>query len=69
MSCPEPEVPPGGYMEGYDYYVHSTVEFHCDAGHMLIGEQALTCQPDGEWSGEPPNCKCKLHYSRYIFLL
>ncbi|XP_026500881.2 sushi, von Willebrand factor type A, EGF and pentraxin domain-containing protein 1 [Vanessa tameamea] len=56
ISCPDPEVPAGGYMEAYDYNVHSTIDFHCEKGHKLVGEPNLTCQPDGEWSGESPKC-------------
>lgn len=59
ISCPDPEVPAGGYMEAYDYNVHSTIDFHCEKGHKLVGEPNLTCQSDGEWSGESPKCDCK----------
>lgn len=45
-------------MEAYDYNVHSTIDFHCEKGHKLVGEQSLICQPDGEWSGESPKCEC-----------
>lgn len=60
ISCPDPEVPAGGYMEAYDYNVHSTIDFHCEKGHKLVGEPNLTCQSDGEWSGESPKCECTL---------
>lgn len=46
-------------MEAYDYNVHSTIDFHCEKGHQLIGEPSLVCQSDGEWSGESPKCECK----------
>ncbi|KAJ2954182.1 hypothetical protein O0L34_g2416 [Tuta absoluta] len=57
ITCPDPEVPAGGYMEAYDYNVHSTIDFHCERGHRLLGEPSLVCQPDGEWSGESPKCE------------
>ncbi|XP_063372813.1 sushi, von Willebrand factor type A, EGF and pentraxin domain-containing protein 1 isoform X1 [Cydia amplana] len=57
ITCADPEVPAGGYMEAYDYNVHSTIDFHCEAGHLLAGERSLVCQQDGEWSGESPKCE------------
>lgn len=55
-------------MEAYDYNVHSTIDFHCEHGHQLVGEASLVCQPDGEWSGESPKCECKtcVHYKDTI---
>ena len=37
----------------------STASFECDSGYMLVGEEELTCQADGQWSGEEPICMCK----------
>lgn len=59
ITCADPEVPAGGYMEAYDYNVHSTIDFHCEHGHKLVGESSLICQQDGEWSGDSPKCECK----------
>ncbi|GLH11061.1 Locomotion-related protein Hikaru genki [Gryllus bimaculatus] len=57
ITCDEPDVPPGGYVVGYDFNVHSTINYHCEAGYLLRGEPALECTVHGEWSGEPPTCE------------
>lgn len=59
ITCPEPEVPNDGYVVGYDFNVHSSIEYHCEPGHLLSGKPSLTCNNQGEWSGEPPACECK----------
>lgn len=57
ISCSEPEIAPASFIVGYDFDVHSTIQFQCDPGHVLVGEEELTCQPDGEWSHDSPICK------------
>lgn len=44
-------------MVGYDYNVHSTIEYNCDPGHILRGDSTLKCNDNGEWSGEAPFCE------------
>lgn len=44
-------------MVGYDYNVRSTIEYHCDPGHILRGKAVLECNENGEWSNEPPACQ------------
>lgn len=46
-------------MVGYDYNVHSTIEYHCDPGYVLRGEATLKCLDTGLWSGDEPDCDCK----------
>ena len=37
--------------------VNSTAEYTCDSGYKLDKRDAKrTCQPDGTWSGEAPEC-------------
>lgn len=57
ITCPEPEVPEDGYVVGYDFNVHSTIEYHCEAGHLLVGKSTLECTTQGEWSGDHPKCE------------
>lgn len=57
ITCETPHVPPGSYVVGYDYNVHSTIEYHCDPGHLLRGEAMLKCNDHGEWSGDAPFCE------------
>lgn len=57
-------------MEAFDYNVHSTIDFHCEKGHKLVGESSLVCQQDGEWSGDSPICECEkiFHTIHIIFI-
>ncbi|XP_025834968.1 sushi, von Willebrand factor type A, EGF and pentraxin domain-containing protein 1 [Agrilus planipennis] len=57
ISCEEPEVPAGSFVVGYDFNVHSTIEYHCEVGHILRGESQRTCDIDGEWTGSVPFCE------------
>ncbi|XP_044588526.1 sushi, von Willebrand factor type A, EGF and pentraxin domain-containing protein 1 isoform X2 [Cotesia glomerata] len=57
ITCEEPEVPDGSYVVGYDLNIHSTIEYHCEAGHLLNGEAKHVCQKNGEWSGLVPACE------------
>lgn len=57
ITCEAPNLPPGSFVVGYDYNVHSTIEYHCDAGHVLRGEANLKCMETGEWSGDAPVCE------------
>lgn len=57
ISCDEPEVPSGSYVVGYDFNIHSNIEYHCETGHILRGESIHQCTKTGEWSGTPPTCE------------
>ena len=59
IDCGEPDVPEESYVTGYDFHVHSDVEYHCNVGHQLVGEPVRRCQRDGTWSGNVPLCKCE----------
>lgn len=59
ITCETPHVPPGSYVVGYDYNIHSSIEYHCDPGHILRGESHLKCTETGEWSLDAPICECK----------
>ncbi|XP_018565850.1 sushi, von Willebrand factor type A, EGF and pentraxin domain-containing protein 1 [Anoplophora glabripennis] len=57
ITCEEPEVPPGSFVVGYDFNVHSTIKYDCEVGHILRGEDTHVCERDGEWSGTTPTCE------------
>uniref|UniRef100_A0ABD2WSD8 Sushi, von Willebrand factor type A, EGF and pentraxin domain-containing protein 1 n=1 Tax=Trichogramma kaykai TaxID=54128 RepID=A0ABD2WSD8_9HYME len=57
ITCEEPEVPNGSYVVGYDLYVHSTIEYHCEEGYLLRGQAKHTCDKNGEWTGQLPHCQ------------
>ncbi|XP_058805446.1 sushi, von Willebrand factor type A, EGF and pentraxin domain-containing protein 1 isoform X1 [Phymastichus coffea] len=57
ITCEEPEVPNGSYVVGYDLYIHSTIEYHCEEGYLLHGQAKHTCDKNGEWTGDLPYCE------------
>ena len=60
ISCEEPEVPSGGMIIGYDFNIHSKIEFKCEPGYLLKGQSTLVCNRNGLWSEDIPSCQCKL---------
>jgi hypothetical protein len=57
ISCETPQVPTASYVVGYDYNIHSSITYHCDPGHILVGHSELKCLESGEWDREPPVCQ------------
>ncbi|XP_013793835.2 limulus clotting factor C-like, partial [Limulus polyphemus] len=35
----------------------ATLRFSCDSPYYLIGQETLTCQGNGQWSGQIPQCQ------------
>lgn len=64
VTCDTPHVPPGSFVVGYDYNVHSKITYNCDPGHVLRGNPELECLDTGDWSTEAPFCECKLDFSK-----
>lgn len=67
VTCPEPDVPEDGYVVGYDFNIHSTIEYHCESGYQLVGKNMLECSAQGEWNDEPPTCQCKCCSFPWVF--
>ncbi|KAF5269538.1 hypothetical protein FQA39_LY08727 [Lamprigera yunnana] len=57
ITCDEPEVPAGSYVVGYDFNIHSSIEYNCEVGHILKGYAVRECTGNGEWSGTMPTCE------------
>ncbi|XP_022905364.1 P-selectin [Onthophagus taurus] len=57
IVCDEPGVAEGSYVVGYDFNVHSMIEYHCEEGFLLRGEAVRTCTREGEWSKSAPTCE------------
>jgi len=37
----------------------SQANYECRSGYIIEGDRIRVCQPNGEWSGRHPICKCK----------
>ncbi|XP_054729921.1 sushi, von Willebrand factor type A, EGF and pentraxin domain-containing protein 1 [Anastrepha obliqua] len=57
VACDTPHVPAGSFVVGYDYNVHSKIQYNCDPGHVLRGNPTLECLETGEWSADAPFCE------------
>ena len=55
IECPQPRAPSGGRVSGYNREIHSQIEYSCLPGHVLEGEEMVTCTRLGSTS---PVSKC-----------
>ena len=56
-DCPDPGTPTNGTKVGTDYNEGSSVNFTCDIGYTLMGEQEITCNANGTWTSATPTCQ------------
>jgi hypothetical protein len=57
IACPQPRAPSGGRVSGYNREIHSRIEYSCLPGHVLEGEDMVTCTNSGLWSNRAPSCR------------
>ena len=57
VRCPQPNTVNSGRIIGSVYHFQSVVDYVCDSGYILHGDQRRVCQSDGSWSGNTPVCK------------
>ncbi|GAB1862793.1 Sushi, von Willebrand factor type A, EGF and pentraxin domain-containing protein 1 [Camponotus japonicus] len=55
--CPEPPEVNGGIVTTTGRRVSSTATYSCQNGFILFGDNVLTCNIGGEWSGKAPQCR------------
>lgn len=41
------------------YKIGALAKYRCERGYKVIGEPLSTCEENGKWSGEVPQCVCK----------
>ena len=59
-GCISLEHPLNGKVELFNTTVGSTASYTCNRGYSLSnGNNTLTCQANGQWSGCPPSCDCE----------
>ena len=49
--------PANGSVSTTGLGVGDTATYFCDYGYELIGDDTVTCQSSGSWSGPPPTCR------------
>lgn len=57
IECPVPRAPSGGRVSGYDRTIRANIEFSCLTGHVLEGNEVVSCSANGRWSGAIPSCR------------
>lgn len=55
--CSEPPQINGGVVTNTGRRVGSTATYSCQNGFILFGDNVLTCDIGGEWSGKAPQCR------------
>uniref|UniRef100_A0A4X2K9A5 CUB and Sushi multiple domains 2 n=1 Tax=Vombatus ursinus TaxID=29139 RepID=A0A4X2K9A5_VOMUR len=58
-SCGDPGVPAYGRREGSRFRHGDTLKFECQPAFELVGQKAITCQKNNQWSAKKPGCVCK----------
>ncbi|XP_034777574.2 CUB and sushi domain-containing protein 1-like [Acipenser ruthenus] len=56
ITCGEPPLVLHGKMEGSDYQWGSSVSYSCFEGYQLSVPAIITCEGNGIWRGEVPQC-------------
>lgn len=41
------------------YKIGALVKYRCERGYKVVGEPLSTCEDNGRWSGDVPQCVCK----------
>ena len=57
-TCGQPVDITNGSKIGVNYAHGKTVQYKCNHGYTLEGQNQLTCN-DGKWNSKPPICKGK----------
>ena len=56
VTCGDPGIPTNGFTNGNNFKFHDVLTFGCDSDFSLIGNSNITCQANGQWSGNIPLC-------------
>lgn len=56
IMCKPPQLIPNGKVVGSDFMWGSSVSYACLEGYQLSLPAVLTCEGNGSWTGELPQC-------------
>ncbi|XP_047448268.1 sushi, von Willebrand factor type A, EGF and pentraxin domain-containing protein 1 isoform X2 [Mugil cephalus] len=57
VSCGDPGPIANGTAHGGDFVYPEVIHFECSPGFILKGGDTITCQSDGNWNGQKPQCE------------
>ena len=57
VNCGDPGTPTNGQRSLSSTTYNSVVTYTCDVGYALQGAHSRTCQSNGQWSGNVPQCQ------------
>ncbi|XP_069128762.1 sushi, von Willebrand factor type A, EGF and pentraxin domain-containing protein 1-like [Argopecten irradians] len=57
MSCGTPNTVENGRFIGTEFTYGNTVRYVCDNGYLMSGVEERTCEQDGRWTSQIPNCR------------
>ena len=56
IDCDDVAQIENGYRSGNVFRYPHSVSFGCYPGYTIQGNEIISCQDTGEWSGDPPTC-------------
>ena len=59
VTCGDPGTPSNGQRDLANQNFGTEVTYTCDVGYELEGSRRRTCQANGLWSGQLPECRSK----------
>ena len=66
MDCGDPGALSNGQRSLSSTTYNSVVTYTCDVGYTLQGSNSRTCQSNGQWSGNVPQCRCEFRSKSWI---
>lgn len=57
VSCVDPGAVANGTARGGAFVYPEVLHYECIAGFILRGKETITCQANGQWSGQKPRCE------------
>ena len=56
IDCGDPGTPTNGHHHPFSTVYTSEVLYYCSMGYTLQGSDRRSCQSNGQWSGNLPQC-------------
>lgn len=69
IQCGPPPQVQNGKVEGTDHSWGSSISYSCFHGYQLSTPAVLTCEGNGTWTGDVPQCLRKLAYRCIYYTL